>query len=359
MRIAKPVTPALESIPVFLEIRQGRTCRFALRPGFNQVGRAIDNMIQLDDPSVSGHHCVIETGLDGIWIRDLGSTNGTFIGGQPVQAAPLQQNQPFRLGNVECILSAETAPQNEPAHGARSDRRHSVNREGRKALSLGFGLALVVLLIPPLAYILDFLRLIIHETGHTVTAWFFGYPTIPVLIGGGAVSAQLSRPHFMVLVMLGVIGRLLYSAHRRRRYRVLGALGAAVYLLFAFTPLGQLTIIIMGHGAELVIASLFLYRALSGRSIVHSAERPLYAMVAVAIIGLDLRFAMRLLFGAGAAMEYREGLDGHTHDLVRIADNYLHVGLSSVVFVFLLLCLLAPAAAFVYFRKRGYCACPA
>ena len=30
-------------------------------------------------------------------------------------------------------------------------------------------------------------------------------------------------------------------------------------------------ILFMGHGTELIIAGLFIYRALSGRSIVHSA----------------------------------------------------------------------------------------
>jgi hypothetical protein len=109
----------------------------------------------------------------------------------------------------------------------------------------------------------------------------------------------------------------------------------------------------MGHGAELAVASLFLYRALSGRSILAQAERPLYATVALVIFGLDIRFATGLLVGSDAEADYREGVDGNSHDLVRIAEEYLGVELRSVVLVFLVLSLAAPCAVFLYHRFWG------
>ncbi len=48
------------------------------------VGRDLSNRVVLADPSVSGHHAVLEQGADGLWVRDLSSTNGTFVNGEPV-----------------------------------------------------------------------------------------------------------------------------------------------------------------------------------------------------------------------------------------------------------------------------------
>jgi len=78
-----------------------------LQPGSNRVGRGPDNDIQIEDDSVSSHHCEIsiENGLTRI--RDLGSTNGTFIDGCPVQDSPLRPGQRLQLGSFE--LSYDSA----------------------------------------------------------------------------------------------------------------------------------------------------------------------------------------------------------------------------------------------------------
>jgi hypothetical protein len=67
---------------------------------------------------------------------------------------------------------------------------------------------------------------------------------------------------------------------------------------------------------------------------------------------LDLRFAGGLLLGSETRTEYEEGFDGNSHDLVKIAETYLHVDLRSVVLGYLVLCLLAPCATFLYYRWR-------
>mgnify|MGYP002654778496 CR=1 FL=1 len=49
-----------------------------------RVGRAIDNDIVLDDIVVSSRHLEIRPAPTGWELVDLGSTNGTFVGDQPV-----------------------------------------------------------------------------------------------------------------------------------------------------------------------------------------------------------------------------------------------------------------------------------
>jgi pSer/pThr/pTyr-binding forkhead associated (FHA) protein len=50
------------------------------------IGRADDNVLVLDgDDYASGHHARVESGLDGTWVIDLGSTNGTYVNGERIE----------------------------------------------------------------------------------------------------------------------------------------------------------------------------------------------------------------------------------------------------------------------------------
>src|SRR2546426_627537 len=58
-----------------------------LKPGTNHLGRGITNDFKLNDLSVSGSHCQIVVGDGSVIIKDLGSTNGTFVNRSPIQEA--------------------------------------------------------------------------------------------------------------------------------------------------------------------------------------------------------------------------------------------------------------------------------
>ena len=45
------------------------------------IGRVDDNTFQVADPSISSHHCEVLLRGNDVVIRDLNSTNGTFING--------------------------------------------------------------------------------------------------------------------------------------------------------------------------------------------------------------------------------------------------------------------------------------
>ena len=68
------------------------------------VGRADDNQLIIADDSVSSHHG--EFAFDGSsWtLTDLGSTNGTKVGGSRVEHLPLTSGAAFQLGNVNCVF---------------------------------------------------------------------------------------------------------------------------------------------------------------------------------------------------------------------------------------------------------------
>jgi pSer/pThr/pTyr-binding forkhead associated (FHA) protein len=47
---------------------------------------------------MSGSHAAIELGAEGYKVRDMGSTNGTFVNGSPVQAAELKHGDKITVG---------------------------------------------------------------------------------------------------------------------------------------------------------------------------------------------------------------------------------------------------------------------
>ncbi len=80
------------------------------------VGRVEDNTFQVADASVSSHHCEILLKGTEVVVKDLDSTNGTYIDGAKVTEAPLKPGQSLRLGQVELqLVEGQGAPTVVPA----------------------------------------------------------------------------------------------------------------------------------------------------------------------------------------------------------------------------------------------------
>jgi pSer/pThr/pTyr-binding forkhead associated (FHA) protein len=95
-------------MPRLVVLSEGLTGRsHELKAEKTTVGRVEDNAFQIPDPSVSSHHCEIILRGNEVVIRDLNSTNGTFINGQQINEATLKPSQILRLGQVEVRLEGE------------------------------------------------------------------------------------------------------------------------------------------------------------------------------------------------------------------------------------------------------------
>jgi len=91
-------------------LTQGMTGRaHELNVDRTTIGRVEDNTFQIADPSVSSHHCEVLLRSGEIFIRDLGSTNGSFIGDARITESVLKPGQTLRLGQVELRLDADQA----------------------------------------------------------------------------------------------------------------------------------------------------------------------------------------------------------------------------------------------------------
>ncbi len=108
----------MAKLVVLSEGFKGRACD--LKGDRVTIGRVEDNTFQIAEPSISSHHCEVFARGKEFIVKDLNSTNGTYIDGDPVTEAPLKPNQTLRLGQVE--LRLEDGP---PASAAKKPADHT------------------------------------------------------------------------------------------------------------------------------------------------------------------------------------------------------------------------------------------
>jgi transcriptional regulator with GAF, ATPase, and Fis domain len=87
-----------------------------------RVGKASDNDLVLPDDTVSRHHCEVERRDEGVFVKDLGSTNGTRIAGSKITEALAPPGAILRFGEVEVVVRAaakraDVLPSAEPRFG--------------------------------------------------------------------------------------------------------------------------------------------------------------------------------------------------------------------------------------------------
>jgi len=230
----------------------------------------------------------------------------------------------------------------------------AISRDTWTHAGVGVVLACLAFVFPLSRVALDGFIILIHEMGHAAFGWLFGRLSIPAFDlnhGGGVTMIQDQSVTLLFGIYLG-FGTLFWLARGNRRDLIAIGIILPIYSLCAHTNLNELIILYMGHGTELVIATIFLYRAASGRSIINPLERPVYSLVGWFVLMRDVSFAFSLIFDYGARARYYLGKGGHANDFVRIAENHLNCELGAVAFFFLLCCFLPLIIAFLLHRYQ-------
>lgn len=73
--------------------------------GDTELGRHLSNDIVLDDITVSRRHCTIRVTDQKISLLDAGSTNGSYVNGQRVDAAPLAAGDRLLIGKFHLMVA--------------------------------------------------------------------------------------------------------------------------------------------------------------------------------------------------------------------------------------------------------------
>ena len=110
----------MAKLVVLNEGLSGQSCELIAEK--TTIGRVEDNTFQIAEASVSSHHLEVWLRGSEVVIRDLHSTNGTFINGQQITGeAVLKAGQTLRLGQVELRMDAGdgSAPATPAAAGSK------------------------------------------------------------------------------------------------------------------------------------------------------------------------------------------------------------------------------------------------
>ena len=78
------------------------------------IGRAPDNMIRIDDPSVSGRHAQLVLIDERYQLKDLGSTNGTRVNSELITDVFLRVSDRIRFGKVEARYESDATGEAQP-----------------------------------------------------------------------------------------------------------------------------------------------------------------------------------------------------------------------------------------------------
>ena len=112
---------------------EGKALRLPLRAGENRVGRTDEAHLTIDDPSVSREHALIVILPSGqIWVRDLGSSNGTWVNDRRLGEQTLAEGDELEIGGEKLTFLVATEPQ---APGAPAENAGSAY-EATQLLSL-------------------------------------------------------------------------------------------------------------------------------------------------------------------------------------------------------------------------------
>jgi len=222
-------------------------------------------------------------------------------------------------------------------------------------LGAGLLLALAFATVPLLGLIGWYFTALVHEMGHAAAAWLVGVPAIPTL----GITVEAATIHGTQLVPLAVlIGSIaLVTAWRLEvvATRIVAcALLCIIYPLVAFTAAREIWQLAAGHLGELILAAVFLARALSGGFTQSRLERTLYATLGWFVLGSNLALTIGLASDAAKRVAYSgSGSYGLRNDYLRLADQLGWRVESIATLMTVLALLVVPMIAGLWYVQRS------
>ncbi|WDE98498.1 hypothetical protein PQO03_11660 [Lentisphaera profundi] len=209
------------------------------------------------------------------------------------------------------------------------------NKEMTICLVVGLTLGLIAFFTPFTRFIFSPLTTLVHELGHAFFGWIYGYPSIPAFdfTYGGGVTMGMQRKIEITYVTYGI---LLYGLYYLRQNIIPLICNIVFLILFIFTSRNEwadIMRIYMGHGTELLIAAIFLYRGFSGSQTVNGIERSLYFSCAFFIFAQNIDFAYQLQNNSEFLADYMQGKGDITHDFHALClDHFYKKQIKDVAF---------------------------
>lgn len=97
-------SPAASPVPHVGPFLEGAGVSIPLTAGSVLIGRDPAAQVIVDDPTVSRYHAKLQVGPDGIWVEDLGSSNGTLLNGVRVERGLVRAGDALDIGDLHLVL---------------------------------------------------------------------------------------------------------------------------------------------------------------------------------------------------------------------------------------------------------------
>lgn len=89
-----------------------------LAQGAFTIGRSQDNDLRINDTTVSSHHAKIVTVFNSSYVKDLGSTNGTFVNGKKTTTHTLHNGDVLTIGHYQILFQGGVEANSSPNNNA-------------------------------------------------------------------------------------------------------------------------------------------------------------------------------------------------------------------------------------------------
>jgi DNA-binding NtrC family response regulator len=107
---AKAERLAVQEFHLVLQNTDGAGTSYPLLGTETRIGKAAENDVVIDHPTVSRNHLVVVRQGDRFLVKDLDSTNGTFIDGAQVKEGYLRTGVVLEVGDVQLRFQPKVAP---------------------------------------------------------------------------------------------------------------------------------------------------------------------------------------------------------------------------------------------------------
>ncbi|PIQ29177.1 hypothetical protein COW36_17685 [bacterium (Candidatus Blackallbacteria) CG17_big_fil_post_rev_8_21_14_2_50_48_46] len=167
---------------------------------------------------------------------------------------------------------------------------------------------------------------VVHEMGHTLMAYFMGSIALPAIrLDGHAVTVHLEPSFWLQLLVwwLLILTTVWFGFSKRKPLLISTGLMAVCYPFFAFSEAKEWLFLLAGHGGEMAIATIFLWRSMVPTYKVQEEERTLYAALGWYLWFQNLIMNWNLVYSEESRAWYTEnGSFGLENDFVRLADHF-------------------------------------
>lgn len=98
------------SVALVLVTPDGKQTEIPLRKPVQIIGRQTDCQIRIPSGAISRHHCEVHVDGPRVSVRDLGSSNGTFVNKRRVTQSDLNPGDLIAVGDLVFVVRVEGRP---------------------------------------------------------------------------------------------------------------------------------------------------------------------------------------------------------------------------------------------------------